>query len=98
MLAEIEHGLCLVTTRCSCEYLAEVSAFDEVLVRMRLGDLVQNRILLEFEYWRRSRSGEELVARGEQRVLCMRRDGASLVGAYFPQLLSDALLKYARAD
>lgn len=36
----------VVTTRCSCEYLAELEPFDEVAVRMRLGQAVQNRLLL----------------------------------------------------
>src|SRR6185503_8944656 len=31
VLADLNNGLCLVTTRCSCEYLAEVSAFDEIV-------------------------------------------------------------------
>jgi enediyne core biosynthesis thioesterase len=95
VLADLKQGLCLVTIRCSCEYLAEVSAFDEVVVRMRLGDLVQNRMQLEFEYWRRNGDGEELVARGEQHVVCMRRNGASLVAAHLPAQLARALSTYA---
>src|SRR5882724_11376752 len=64
VLTELEQDLCLVTSRCSCEYLAELSAFDEVIVRMRLGALMQNRMTLVFEYWRRSGDNEELIARG----------------------------------
>jgi enediyne biosynthesis thioesterase len=95
VLVELKQGLCLVTTRCSCEYLAELSAFDEVVVRMRLGELVQNRMLLEFEYWRRNGDEEELVARGEQQVICMRRDGVHLVAAHLPAQLARALSIYA---
>src|SRR5688572_12012770 len=51
VLADLAHDLCLVTTRCSCEFLVEISAFDEVVVRMHLGALMQNRISLAFEYW-----------------------------------------------
>src|SRR5215471_6038035 len=51
ILAELRRGLSLVTTRCACDYLAEVSAFAEVIVRMRLGLLTQSRITLLFEYW-----------------------------------------------
>src|SRR5437899_4770385 len=53
VLSDLTHGLRLVTTRCSCEYFAELFPFDEVVVRMRLGALSQNGILLLFEYWRR---------------------------------------------
>src|SRR5271166_906383 len=65
VLAQLTEGLSLATTRCSCEYLAELAAFDEVVVRMRLGALAQNRITLAFEYWRNTNGREELVARGE---------------------------------
>jgi enediyne biosynthesis thioesterase len=95
VLAELSNGLCLVTTRCSCDYLAELSAFDKVIVRMRLGVLVQNRITLVFEYWRSTRDGEELVARGEQQVACMRRDGARLTPMSLPETLRKALEPYA---
>jgi enediyne biosynthesis thioesterase len=94
VLAELSRGLCLVTTRCSCEYLAELSAFDEVIVRMRLGALAQNRMTLAFEYWRCKDGREELVARGEQQVASMRREGDRLVPIPIPQSLRDALRAY----
>src|SRR3712207_3968130 len=75
ILDELVRGLHLVTTRVSCEYLSELFALDEVVIRMRLGDLTQNRISMVFEYWRRTDDGEELVARGEQQTACMRQDG-----------------------
>src|SRR5437868_14928306 len=52
IIDELSNGLCLITVRCSCEYLAELNAFDEIATRMRLGDLRQNRITLSFEFWR----------------------------------------------
>src|SRR5436305_7688573 len=75
VLASLMRGFALVTMRVSCEYLAELSAFDELIIRMKLGALRQNRITMLFEYWRRTNSGEELVARGEQQVACMLREG-----------------------
>ena len=82
ILTALTQGLSLVTTRCSCEYLAELLAFDEVLLRMRLGALVQNRITLVFEYWRCVATGEELVARGEQQIPDLRLQ-PSAVGTHF---------------
>src|SRR5436853_4397767 len=64
LLSQFEDRLALVTTRCSCEYLVELSAFDEVVLRMRLKTLMQSRIAIVFEYWRQGGEGEELVARG----------------------------------
>jgi enediyne biosynthesis thioesterase len=95
VIAELSRGLSLATVRCSCEYFAELSAFDEVIVRMRLAELVQNRIMLGFEYWRRGAGGEELVARGEQQVACMKREGERLVPAPVPQALREALAAYS---
>lgn len=94
VVGELGRGLSLATVNCSCEYLAELVAFDEVVVRMRLAELVQNRIRLTFEYWRRNGNGDELVARGQQEIACMKRDGANLVPVAVPQSLRDALAAY----
>jgi enediyne biosynthesis thioesterase len=91
VIDELNRGLSLATMSCSCEYFAELTAFDEVIVRMRLAELVQNRMRLAFEYWR----GAELVARGEQQIACMRRDGGKLLPAPVPQTLREALAAYA---
>jgi enediyne core biosynthesis thioesterase len=97
VLRELGEGLALATVRCSCDYLAELQAFDEVVVRMRLAAVAQNRITLGFEYWRRTDGGEELVARGEQQVACMRREGAGggMVATPIPAALRAALRPYA---
>lgn len=95
LLAELGGDLALVTLRCSCEYLSELEAFDEVLVRMRLEDLVQNRISLGFEYLRVRDGREELVARGEQQVACMRRAAEGrMVPCPVPEPLQAALGPY----
>lgn len=97
VLAELAHGLSLATVRCSCEYLAELFAFDTVTIRMRLGALTQSRITLVFEYWRNRDGAEELIARGEQQVACMRRNGEQLVPTPVPGALREALRPYAEA-
>ena len=96
VLADLAGGLALVTTRVSCEYLAELRAFDEIRVQMRLGELGQSRITMVFEYWRVG-PREELVARGDQQVVCMRRSGdqaGEMVMAAVPPALRDALRPY----
>ena len=91
VIEALKYGLVLVTTRVSCEFMAELVAFDEVILRMRLGELAQNRITMNFEYWR----GEELVARGEQHVACMQREGNQVVPVPVPTQLRGALKEYA---
>lgn len=95
ILAALKQDLALVTTHVSCDYLAELAAFDELLIRMHLAALTQNRITMRFEYWRQNGDGEELVARGEQQVACMRRSEEGLVPARLPDSLRDALKGYA---
>jgi enediyne biosynthesis thioesterase len=87
LLRELQSDLALVTLFCSCEYLEEIVAFDEILVRMTLAALTQSRMTLQFEYWR----GAQLVARGEQRIACMRRQQGKLAPAPVPERLREAL-------
>lgn len=97
LLEELAGDLALATVHCSCDYLAELSAFDQVIVRMRLGEIVQNRITMLFEIFRSKEGGEERVARGEQQVACLRREGEQMVPVPIPQALRDALKPYATA-
>ncbi len=91
VIDELGRGLSLATVSCACEYFAELAAFDEIVVRMRLAELVLNRMRLTFEYWR----GKELIAHGEQQVACMKRDGEKLLPAPVPPSLRAALAAYA---
>jgi len=95
ILEQLAEGLCLITTRCSCDYLAELSAFDEILIRMRLKAIAQNRVTMSFEYWRHTNGKEELIARGEQQIVCMRREGNRLEPIPLPKTLKEALQSYA---
>lgn len=95
VIAELSRGLSLATVRCSCEYLAELTAFDEVIIRMRLAELVQNRITLAFEYCRNKNGTEEIVARGEQQIACMKREGDRLSPTPVPASLREALAAYS---
>jgi enediyne biosynthesis thioesterase len=94
IIDDLARDLSLATVSVSCEYLAELFAFDEVIIRMRLGDLTQSRMTLLFEYWRTGENGEELVARGQQQVTCLRRDGEKLTPTPVPKSLREALRPY----
>jgi enediyne biosynthesis thioesterase len=94
VLLELTRGLSLATLKVSCEYLAELAAFDEVIIRMRLGELTQSRMTLLFEYYRKDGAAEALVARGEQQVACLRREGERLTPIPVPPTLREALRAY----
>ena len=94
ILEELGRGLALATVRCACDYLEELRAFDEVVLRMTLVDLAHNRLTLGFEYWRQVDGREQLVARGEQVVACLRREGDRTVPVPVPAPLLRALQPY----
>lgn len=94
VLRQLSEGLSLLTVRCSCDYLSELAALDEISVRLFLDDMFLNRLVLRFEYWRIS-GVSELVARGVQEIACMRRmaNGGS-ESAGIPDELRRALEPY----
>ena len=95
VFGELTHDDALVTTRCSCEFLAELVAFDEVAVRMRVGEVAQNRLTLAFDYVRLHGDGrEELVASGEQQLAWLRREGDGFVPKRVPQSLLSSIDAY----
>ena len=97
VVEQLRNGLSLVTLSCQCEYLAELVAFDEVVIRMTLADSVQNRIDLGFDYVRVRGRDHELVAVGRQRIACMQRLGERLAPAPIPDALQAALAPYGSA-
>jgi enediyne biosynthesis thioesterase len=49
VLVELQRGLALVTTHCSCDYYNELIAFDQITIRMTLREMTQSRLTLDFE-------------------------------------------------
>jgi enediyne biosynthesis thioesterase len=94
VLEDLSGDLRLVTLRTSCEYFEQLFAFDEVLVRMRLGEVVQNRIEMLFDYVRVKEGKESIVAKGAQTIACMRRQGNGVVACPIPDALREALRPY----
>lgn len=95
LLQDLAQGLTLATTRVSCSYYQELSALDEVLVRMRAGAMTPGRLTMLFQYFRVADGGEELlVAEGEQEVACVQRVGPHVQPAPLPAALRHAVEKY----
>lgn len=96
VLAELQADLKLFTLKVDCEFFAELTAFDELAIRMRLVDLAQTQFEFSFDYVRLDPGGgETLVARGRQRVACMRGPSNGTAPARVPESLSRALAPYA---
>jgi enediyne biosynthesis thioesterase len=97
VLADLQADLKLFTLKVDCEFYAELTAFDELCVRMRLLELGQTQLSFGFDYVRVDSDGETLVARGSQRVACMRGPNTRTVPTRVPETLERALLPYAPA-
>jgi enediyne core biosynthesis thioesterase len=95
VLDELRGDLKLFTIKAECEYLAEASAFDELSIRMRLEELTQTQIAFAFDYVRIRAGAQDLIARGRQRVACMRGVSGSTAPARVPEPLRLALEGFA---
>jgi enediyne biosynthesis thioesterase len=94
VLDELRGDLELSTVESECEYLAEISAFDEVSIRMRVEEQTPTRIGFAFDYVRVREGGDELIARSRQRVACMRGADGAATPARVPPDLEEALEAY----
>jgi len=95
VLLDLRTDLKLFTLKVDCEFFAEITAFDEVSVRMRLIELAQTQVEFGFDYVRLGPDGETLVARGVQRIACMRGPNNRTVPARVPEALTRALEPFA---
>jgi enediyne biosynthesis thioesterase len=95
VLEDLQNDLKLFTLKCECEYLVEITAFDELSIRMRLEDLTQTQIGFTFDYVRLRDGLEVLVARGRQRIACMRGPNTDTKPTRVPEALRAALAPFA---
>ena len=96
VLEDIRDDLKLFTLKVECEFLAEIWAFDQLSIRMRLEDLTQTQIGFAFDYVKVTSGVEILVARGRQRIACMRGPNTDTHPARVPESLRRALSRYSQ--
>ena len=97
IIEEVKDDLKLFTLKVDCEFFAEITAFDELSIRMRLEELTQTQVQFAFDYVQVTGGQENLIARGRQRMACMRGPNTNTVPARVPEALRDALAPYADA-
>ncbi|MEV0694863.1 acyl-CoA thioesterase [Streptomyces sp. NPDC050388] len=96
VLADVQDDLKLFTLKVDCEFFAEITAFDELSIRMQLSELGQTQLEFTFDYVKVTEDGAEtLVARGRQRIACMRGPNTATVPSLIPDALTRALEPYA---
>jgi enediyne biosynthesis thioesterase len=95
VLAEIMHDdLKLFTLKAECEFFAEITAFDELSVRMKLDELTQTQVVFSFDYIHHKDGVESLIARGKQRIACMRGPNNATVPTRVPAALREAIAAF----
>jgi enediyne core biosynthesis thioesterase len=94
VLEDLRTDLKLFTLKVECEFFAEITAFDELSVRMRLDELTQSQLQFSFDYVKLDGELEVLVARGFQRIACMRGPNTDTAPARVPAALREALAPY----
>jgi enediyne biosynthesis thioesterase len=98
VLQEVREDLKLFTLKVECEFFAEITAFHELSIRLRLEELTQTQIQFAFDYVHLlDEGGERLVARGRQRIACMRGPNNATVPSRVPEQLREALVPYSTA-
>jgi enediyne biosynthesis thioesterase len=96
VLSDMRGTLKLFTLKAECEFIAEIAAFDRLSIRLRVEDMTQTQVGFAFEYVRLSDGLASLIARGRQRIACMRRaEDGRIVPARVPESLRNALKDYA---
>jgi enediyne biosynthesis thioesterase len=87
-------SISLVTLKVSCDYYQELFALDNIIIRMFVDELSQNKISMIFEYYRDKQHNLELVARGTQQIACMKKQDNIMVAEKLPKELSEAVTKF----
>jgi enediyne biosynthesis thioesterase len=94
VLDEIRAGLKLLTLKVECEYFGELAALDVIAIRMRLVELTRTQLVVAFDYVRLEGEEERLIARGRQRLACVRGSAAGARPVPLPEPLTRALAPY----
>ncbi|QQQ74286.1 acyl-CoA thioesterase [Saccharothrix sp. 6-C] len=97
VLKDLQDDLKLFTLKVECEFFSEITLFDDLSVRMRLEELTQTQIQFSFDYVKVTAGQEVLVAKGRQRIACMRGPNTNTVPSRVPEDLRKALAPYAEA-
>lgn len=97
VLRDLQDDLKLFTLKVECEFFSEITLFDDLSVRMRLEELTQTQIQFSFDYVKVTDGQEVLVAKGRQRIACMRGPNTNTVPSRVPDDLRKALAPYAEA-
>jgi enediyne core biosynthesis thioesterase len=89
IIEEIKNGLHLITLDLSIQYIAQLFAFNKVVMRMYMETQSVSRILMRFEYYAEKDGKLQLVCKGHQATAAMRENNGMMVSTHFPDSMMD---------
>jgi enediyne core biosynthesis thioesterase len=92
VLDDLRADLKMFTLRVDCEFFTELAAFDELVIHLSLAEITQTQLELRFDYLREPDGVP--VARGRQRIACLRTVDGQTVPCRVPAALVEALTPY----
>lgn len=94
VMRDVNDGLLLVTLDLGCRYIDQLHALDRVVMRMNVESLSQNRMMMNFLYYRLESRDEILVCESHQSVAAMRKIGNALTAVPFPDSMLAPIYDY----
>lgn len=88
-----KNDISIITLNCSCNYLAELRAFDEIIISLELDKIINNRILMLFQYFKKG-SNLKLVATGTHEIGFFKRTDGGLAPIPIPSTFQSAIVEY----
>jgi enediyne core biosynthesis thioesterase len=89
IIEEIKNGLHLITLDLSIQYIAQLFAFNKVVMRMYMETQSVSRILMRFEYYAEKDGNLQLVCKGHQATAAMRENNGTMISTHFPDSMMD---------
>ena len=91
----ISSGLALITLDLSAQYVSQLHAFDQVVMRMSLEAQSESRLLMSFEYFKEEADESlTLVCKGTQATAAMREQNGTMVPVHYPDSMLEVFEEY----
>lgn len=93
IIDEVNKGeLLLITLHCSCDFISQLFAFDEVILGMTLDKITQNKIKMLFHYFKEEKDGtKKTIAKGVHEIGFYRKVNDMVKPCEIPERLHEIL-------
>ena len=88
-----KNDISIITLSCSCNYLAELKAFDEIIISLQLDKVINNRVSMLFQYFKKG-ADLKLIATGTHEIGFFKRTDDGLMSIPIPLSFQSAMDGY----